>query len=74
MNVNLNTTYMKLKLRNPLMVGACPLTSELDVSRRIEELGVGAAVLPSLFEEQIGEPAEGADWNGFQGAQPTASS
>jgi dihydroorotate dehydrogenase (fumarate) len=54
MTKELTTTYLGLKLRNPLVVSACPLTAELDTLRRMEELGAAAAVMPSLFEEQIG--------------------
>jgi dihydroorotate dehydrogenase (fumarate) len=53
MTKELTTTYLGLKLRNPLVVSACPLTAELDTLRRMEELGAAAAVMPSLFEEQI---------------------
>jgi dihydroorotate dehydrogenase (fumarate) len=49
----LTTTYLGLRLRNPLVVAACPLTAEPDTLRRMEELGAAAAVMPSLFEEQI---------------------
>lgn len=50
---DLATTYMGLKLRNPLIVGACSLTSNMDSIRAIEERGAGALVIKSLFEEQI---------------------
>lgn len=53
MTVDLSTTYLGLKLPNPLVVSACPLTGELDVLRRLEEFGAAAAVMPSLFEEQL---------------------
>jgi dihydroorotate dehydrogenase (fumarate) len=69
MTVDFSTEYLGLKLRCPLMVASCPLASELDVLRRIEELGAGAAVLPSLFEEQIESPAPSeSKWYEFQGA------
>src|SRR5450631_2505666 len=51
--MNLETPYLGLKLRNPLVAGAGPLTAELDNIRRLEDLGAGAIVLPSIFEEQI---------------------
>lgn len=59
---DLATTYLGLQLRNPLIVSACPLTGEIDVLHRLEELGAAAAVLPSLFEEQIehAEPTRAA--------------
>jgi len=53
MGVDLSTTYLGLKLKNPLMVAACPLTHRVDWLRQLEENGAAAAVLPSLFEEQI---------------------
>ena len=70
MNTDYTTHYLKLKLRSPLMVAASPLTSELDVLRRIDDLGAGAAVLPSLFEEQLEEEVPGQEWNEFQGTSP----
>jgi dihydroorotate dehydrogenase (fumarate) len=42
-----------LKLKNPLVISACPLSGDVDHLRRLEEAGAAAAVLPSLFEEQI---------------------
>ena len=53
MSVDLSTSYLGLKLKNPLVISACPLTAELDQLRRLEQAGAAAAVLPSLFEEQI---------------------
>lgn len=50
---NLHTTYLKLPLKNPLIVGASPLSGELENLKKMEEAGAGAIVLPSLFEEQI---------------------
>ena len=53
MGVNLSTRYLGIQLKNPLVVSACPLTGKLDTLRQLEEAGAAAAVLPSLFEEQI---------------------
>ncbi len=53
MSVDLSTTYLGLKLKNPLMISACPLTADLDRVKRLEQAGAAAVVLPSLFEEQI---------------------
>jgi dihydroorotate dehydrogenase (fumarate) len=58
MTVDLSTTYLGLKLKNPLVISACPLTAQIDQLRRLEEAGAAAAVLPSLFEEQIEHDAE----------------
>jgi dihydroorotate dehydrogenase (fumarate) len=51
--MNLTTHYLGLELRNPLVAGAGPLTGELGNIRHLEDLGAGAVVLPSIFEEQI---------------------
>jgi dihydroorotate dehydrogenase (fumarate) len=53
MTADLTTHYLGLTLVNPLVVSACPLTGELDVLRRLADYGAAAAVLPSLFEEQL---------------------
>ena len=50
---DLSTSYMGLKLRNPLVVASCSLSKNLDGIRRLADAGAGAIVLKSLFEEQI---------------------
>jgi dihydroorotate dehydrogenase (fumarate) len=50
---DLTTTYLGLPLRNPLVASASPLTKRLDTVRQLEQAGIGAIVLYSLFEEQI---------------------
>jgi dihydroorotate dehydrogenase (fumarate) len=49
----LRTTYMGLQLKNPLIMGACNLTLDIDTARKIEDAGASAIVFKSLFEEQI---------------------
>jgi len=51
--MNLSTTYLGLKLKNPLMPGASPLSDNLDAVRKLEDAGAAAIVLHSLFAEQI---------------------
>jgi dihydroorotate dehydrogenase (fumarate) len=52
--MDLTTTYLGLKLRSPLVVGAAaPLTEEIDNLKRMEDAGAAAVVLHSLFEEQL---------------------
>jgi dihydroorotate dehydrogenase (fumarate) len=51
--MNLTTTYLGLKLKNPVMPGASPLVDQLDNVRRLEDAGAAAIVMHSLFEEQI---------------------
>lgn len=61
----LETTYLGLKLKNPIIVGSSGLTSSIDKLKKIEEKGAGAIVLKSIFEEQIkfeaGNLANGSD-------------
>lgn len=49
----LATNYMGLTLRSPIVASAGPVTGRLDLLKRLESAGVGAVVLPSLFEEEI---------------------
>jgi dihydroorotate dehydrogenase (fumarate) len=51
--MDLQTTYMGLDLRSPLVASAGPLTGRVDSLRALEDAGIGAVVLPSLFEEQV---------------------
>jgi dihydroorotate dehydrogenase (fumarate) len=53
MSVDLRTRYLGLDLRNPIVASASPLTGSIESLKRLEDAGVGAVVLPSLFEEQI---------------------
>jgi dihydroorotate dehydrogenase (fumarate) len=51
--LNLQTTYMGLELKNPLLASASPLSKKLDNLRAMEDAGLSGVVLYSLFEEQI---------------------
>ncbi len=51
--VDLSTSYLGLQLANPLVASASPLSKKVDLVRRMEDAGVGAVVMYSLFEEQI---------------------
>jgi len=51
--MDLTTTYLGLKLRTPLVPSASPLSEEIDSIKRMEDAGASAAVLYSLFEEQL---------------------
>lgn len=50
---DLSTTYMGVKLKNPLILGASNLVSKPETIAQIVEAGIGAIVYKSLFEEQI---------------------
>ncbi len=50
---DLSTTYMGLKLKNPVILGASNLVSKPEMIEQLEEAGIAAVVYKSLFEEQI---------------------
>lgn len=50
---DLKTRYMGLDLRNPLVASPSPMSESLDRLRALEDAGIGAVVMYSLFEEQI---------------------
>jgi dihydroorotate dehydrogenase (fumarate) len=51
--VDLRTRYLGLDLGSPIVASAAPHNVEVSVARRLADAGVGAIVLPSLFEEEI---------------------
>ncbi|HPS80131.1 MAG TPA: dihydroorotate dehydrogenase-like protein [Thermoanaerobaculaceae bacterium] len=51
--MDLSTTYLGLKLANPLVAGSSPLVDDMDAVKRLIDAGVGAIVMHSIFEEQI---------------------
>jgi len=51
--MDLSTTYLGLKLANPLIPGASPLSDNVDAAKRLEDAGAPAIQMYSLFEEQI---------------------
>jgi len=50
---NLQTTYLGLSLKNPIIVSSSALTNSVEKIKNLEEKGAAAVVLKSLFEEQI---------------------
>jgi len=52
--MDLSATYLGFDLRSPLVASASPLSDNVERIRRLEEAGIAAVVLPSLFEEDIG--------------------
>ena len=50
---DLSTTYLGLNLKNPLVASASPLSKKLERAKKLEEAGIAAIVMYSLFEEQI---------------------
>ena len=59
--IDLSTNYLGLKLKNPVVVSASPLTEKLENFARLEEAGAAAIVMYSLFEEQIEAESENID-------------
>jgi dihydroorotate dehydrogenase (fumarate) len=58
MTPDLRTDYLGFRLTSPLVASAGPLTGDVESLRALEDAGVGAVVLPSLFEEDVtGEAA-----------------
>jgi dihydroorotate dehydrogenase (fumarate) len=51
--MDLTTDYLGLRLRNPLVASASPLSRSVAGVQRLADAGIGAVVLPSLFEEQL---------------------
>lgn len=51
--MKLSTDYLGIKLSNPLIVGASPLTDDPDAARALQDGGAAAIVLRSLFAEQL---------------------
>ena len=51
--MSLETKYLGLTLRNPLIVGSSSLTNDLDTVRELEDEGAAALVLRSVYEEEV---------------------
>jgi dihydroorotate dehydrogenase (fumarate) len=51
--MDLSTTYLGMKLKNPVVASASPLSRSMESMRRLEDAGASAIVMHSLFEEQI---------------------
>ncbi|HYL84445.1 MAG TPA: dihydroorotate dehydrogenase-like protein [Candidatus Angelobacter sp.] len=50
---NISTRYLGFTLKSPLVASASPLCESVPGIRELEDAGIGAVVLPSLFEEQL---------------------
>jgi dihydroorotate dehydrogenase (fumarate) len=53
MTVDIRTRYLGLELRSPIVASAAPHNADPVMARRLERAGIGAIVLPSLFEEEV---------------------
>jgi dihydroorotate dehydrogenase (fumarate) len=59
--MELSTTYLGLKLKNPIVASASPLSRSMDSMHQLEDAGASAIVMHSLFEEQITHEAASMD-------------
>ncbi|MFW6218217.1 MAG: dihydroorotate dehydrogenase-like protein, partial [Verrucomicrobiota bacterium] len=59
--MKLDTTYLGLPLKHPMIAGASPLPDDLDKVRELEDAGIAAITMYSLFEEQITHNLIGAE-------------
>ena len=53
MSASLATKYLGMQLRSPVVPSASPMGQRVETLKQLQDSGVGAVVLPSLFEEQI---------------------
>jgi dihydroorotate dehydrogenase (fumarate) len=51
--IDLKTRYLGLKIKNPLVASASPLSKKLTDIKKMEDAGIASVVLYSLFEEEI---------------------
>jgi len=51
--MDLSTKYLGLELKNPIIVGASNLVTDISMLKKLEDAGAAAIVYKSLFEEQI---------------------
>ena len=65
--MRMNVNYLGLELKNPLIVSASPMSHHTDMCRALEDYGVSAIVMHSLFEEQINAELHEIDHMLFHG-------
>ncbi|HUC53533.1 MAG TPA: dihydroorotate dehydrogenase-like protein [Candidatus Cybelea sp.] len=71
---DLTSLYLGLTLKSPLVASACPVTESVSNIRELEDAGIGAVVLPSLFEEQLELESRTLDEDLWRGAQSFSES
>lgn len=72
--MNLTTNYLGMLLKNPIVASSSPLSHTVDSIRRLEDAGIAAVVMYSLFEEQIGFDSYYIDYHLTQGIDSYAES
>lgn len=51
--MDISTTFLGFPLKNPLIASASPLTASLERIKKLEDNGISAVIMHSLFEEEI---------------------
>ncbi len=59
--IDLTTQYLGLDLKNPLVASSSPLSKKVDTVKKMEDAGIAAVVMYSLFEEQITHESKALD-------------
>jgi dihydroorotate dehydrogenase (fumarate) len=59
--IDLTTQYLGLELANPLVASSSPLSKKVDTVKKMEDAGIAAVVMYSLFEEQITHESKALD-------------
>jgi dihydroorotate dehydrogenase (fumarate) len=71
---DISARYLGLALKSPLVASASPVCESVPNIRELEDAGVGAVVLPSLFEEQLELESNALDEDLWRGAESFAES
>jgi len=66
---DLTVHYLGLPLKFPLVASASPVSESIANIRELEDAGVGAVVLPSLFEEQLELESNALDEDLWRGSE-----
>ena len=66
---DLKTSYLGFTLANPIVASASPLSESVPRIRQLEDAGVSAIVLPSLFEEQLSLEGQALDSDLSRGSE-----
>lgn len=72
--IDITTNYLGMILKNPVVASASPLSESVSRIRQLEDAGVSAVVLPSLFEEQLEMESHRLDRDLYRGAESFAES
>ena len=72
--IDISTRYLGLTLKSPIVASASPLCESVDNLRRMEDAGIAAVVLPSLFEEQLQLDSQALDSDLSRGDESFAES